>query len=345
MSIWIILSKDNSKATISTFTNYNENVILTKYIFKGDEPVNLGIDLYRWDDAAKKAWSEEPDPMPTKPTFGKDDKYFWVEYRFPAEATFPEGFQYIMLGAVKGVDYQTSLGDHTAGAVIENTKDSTIEIYVSLATSRDAADPFKEAKRLVNQAMNQGFDKVLAKHQEQWHSFWKKSYIDLTDEYLERLWYLNRYFLNCASKKGKVPPGLYGPWITNDHSLWHGDYHYNYNFMQTFWAAYACNTPELAWPYYEFTNSILPMCKKEAKEIYGMRGAKYPLSAYPNIMDHNPYPVIPWDRNMCLSAWAAQNYWWHYIYTLDENFLKEQAYPIMVECARFYQDFMKQGER
>ena len=335
---------DKNNATLSTFTSYQENLILTRYSYNGNEPLELTVDLLRLDDNAKEPWTKELKPMPMKPVFGQDGKFFWVRYRFPAEAMFPDGFEYVMFGVVKGGRYETSLADHRARAVIKGDKSDTIEIYVGVATSRDAKDPFVQAKRIVKTAMNKGFEQVLAKHKSHWHNYWSKSFIDMSDDFMEKMWYLNRYFLACCSKKGKVAPGLYGNWITTDVSPWHGDYHYNYNFMQTYWGVYACNTPELAWPYYDYTYRILPMAKKEAREIYDMRGAMYPLTGYPNAMERNPYPCFPWSRCMCLGAWAAQNFWWHYIYTLDDKFLRERAYPVMVECARFYQDFMKKED-
>ena len=342
---------DSAHANVSTLVNYPENLILTRYGFEGDKSLSLKVELHRWDDDAKLAWrlDDDPqgvqyhsDPMPTKPTFGHDGQYFWVRYKFRADKMFPNGFEYVMLGTIQGAHFETSLADHRAVATIKGRPKENVEIYVSVVTSRDAEHPLVEAKRIVDSAKQLGYERLVTAHKQCWNSYWRKSHIDLSDDQLEWYWYINRYLVNCANKRGKVAPGLYGPWITNDWSRWHGDYHYNYNFMQTYWGIYTCNTPELGWPYYDYTHRILPMCRKEAQEIYNMRGAKYPLTAYPNAMETNPYPCLPLDRSMCLSAWAAQNLYWHYRYTLDDEFLRERAYPVMADCARFYQDFMKE---
>ena len=42
---------------------------------------------------------------------------------------------------------------------------------------------------------------------------------------------IHRYILACASREGKIAPGLFGPWQTNDAAGWNGDYTLNYNFQ------------------------------------------------------------------------------------------------------------------
>ena len=39
-------------------------------------------------------------------------------------------------------------------------------------------------------------------------------------------------------------------------------------------------------------------------------------------------------------AWLCQHLWEHYLYTQDKEFLKNQAYPIMKEAARFFNAFL-----
>ncbi|MFN8008820.1 MAG: hypothetical protein U0V70_17700 [Terriglobia bacterium] len=68
------------------------------------------------------------------------------------------------------------------------------------------------------------------------------SRIELSDRVMERTWYQS-FSARCSSKKGKVAPGIFGNWLTADFAGWHGDYHLNYNFQQTFWGACAAITP------------------------------------------------------------------------------------------------------
>jgi len=327
---------EDSQIKISTFVAADKNLIPVRYSCQGKVELEFVMDLIRQINKSDKAVSS--------PDFGCDGKYFWIRHRLPADPLYPKGFEYVMMGAIEGLTYETVVASNCTRVFACGKEKCTFEIYLGVATSRDAEDPFREAGRIVDEAISKGYQTILEEHKDSWHSFWRKSFVNFSDEFMENLWYLNQYFLACCSKKGKVAPGLYGSWITNDSSSWHGDYHLDYNFEQQYWGVYASNHPELAHPYYDYIFEILPVAKREAADIYNCRGAKYPITAYPTAMERNPYPVFPWDRCMCLSAWAAQGFWWHYKYTLDEKFLRKRAYPVMVECARFYQDFLKKED-
>ena len=45
---------------------------------------------------ADKAFNGPLDP----PTSGKDGRYFWIRQQMPAEKTFPQGFEYVLMGVV-----------------------------------------------------------------------------------------------------------------------------------------------------------------------------------------------------------------------------------------------------
>jgi alpha-L-fucosidase 2 len=49
-------------------------------------------------------------------------------------------------------------------------------------------------------------------------------------------------------------------------------------------------------------------------------------------------PTCHWAAH---AAFVAQLFWWHYLYSQDETFLREVAHPFLIECARFYLDFLK----
>lgn len=324
---------ETTKVSLSAYVSALENVILGRYDYRGDRELDLTLDMYRWSDRY--------DDSMTEPVFGNDRKYFWIRHMLPADELFPEGFEYVLVGTIKGAEYETEAFSNTVRARISGKKKSRIDIYIAVVTSRDASDPLTEAKAIVDRTVSAGYDAVLSKHHDWWHSFWEKSFIILSDDLMENMWYLNQYFLACCSRQGKVAPGLYGNWITNDYSCWHGDYHLDYNFQQQYYGVYSSNHIELAWPYYETIIDNLPAAKQEAKQTYGCRGAKYPVCTYPIKMKPELFDRVVWDKIMCISAWVTQCFWWHYLYTLDETFLKEKAYPLMVECARFYQEYMK----
>jgi hypothetical protein len=189
------------------------------------------------------------------------------------------------------------------------------------------------------------FASAFAATEQVWRDYWSRSAVALDDEVLERTWYWNHYFFNCAAKAGVHCPGLFANWSYRKiGTAWHGDYHMNYNAQQPFWLPFSSNRVEKNLPYVELVEHLLPLSQKWAKEYYGLRGAYFPHSAYPVEMSMSPYPVPTWGWEICETPWAVQGLWWHYLYTMDEVFLRERAFGPIKEAVRFLVDYLKRPE-
>ena len=174
-----------------------------------------------------------------------------------------------------------------------------------------------------------------------WKEYWEKSGVDLADRFLEEIWYRNHYFFNCAVKEGVTCPGLFANWsLGNIGTAWHGDYHMNYNTQQPFWLPFSSNRLDKNLPYVDLVYHVLPVSKKWAKEYYGMRGAFFPHTTYPVEMTMNPYPVPTWGWEVFETPWTVQGLWWHYIYSMDVDFLKNRAFLPIKEAVLFLVDYM-----
>jgi hypothetical protein len=181
--------------------------------------------------------------------------------------------------------------------------------------------------------------------QQVWCDYWNRSGVALDDEFLERVWYWNHYFFNCAAKSGVNCPGLFANWSYRDiGTAWHGDYHMNYNTEQPFWLPFSSNRVEKNLPYVELVERLLPLSQKSAREYYGLRGAYFPHSAYPVEMTMSPYPVPTWGWEICETPWAVQGLWWHYLYTMDKDFLRQRAFDPIRDAVLFLVDYMKRPE-
>ncbi|NIA32030.1 MAG: hypothetical protein GWP06_19245, partial [Actinobacteria bacterium] len=186
---------------------------------------------------------------------------------------------------------------------------------------------------------------AFAKSSQIWQDFWARSAVQLGDSFLEKIWYHNLYFINCSVKAGATCPGLFANWSYNKiGTAWHGDYHFNYNLQQPFWVTFSSNHVDKNLPYVDLIDRILPMSQRWAKEYYGLRGAYFPHSAYPVDMTMNPYPVPTWGWEVCETPWAVQSLWWHYLYTMDQDFLKNRAYIPIKNAVLFLVDYMKRPE-
>ena len=178
-----------------------------------------------------------------------------------------------------------------------------------------------------------------------WKHYWNKSGVKLSDQFLERMWYHNLYFLNCATKEEATTPGLFANWSYNKiGTAWHGDYHMNYNTQQPFWVTFSSNHLEKNLPYVNLIESLMPVSKRWANEYYELPGAYFPHSAFPVDMSMNPYPVPTWGWEICETPWAVQGLWWHYLYSGDIEFLRTRAFQPIKEAVVFLVAYMQRPE-
>ncbi|HBE41886.1 MAG TPA: hypothetical protein DDW27_11905, partial [Bacteroidales bacterium] len=178
-----------------------------------------------------------------------------------------------------------------------------------------------------------------------WQDYWNKSGVKLSDQFLEKIWYHNLYFLNCATKDGVTTPGLFANWSYNNiGTAWHGDYHMNYNTQQPFWVTFSSNHLEKNLPYVSLIEFLMDVSTRWAKEYYELPGAYFPHSAYPVDMTMNPYPVPTWGWEVCETPWSVQGLWWHYLYSGDVEYLKNRAYGPIKAAVQFLVAYMKRPE-
>ncbi|MDR1818436.1 MAG: glycoside hydrolase N-terminal domain-containing protein [Puniceicoccales bacterium] len=190
------------------------------------------------------------------------------------------------------------------------------------------------------------FDTAFAASKNVWREYWEKSSVEFAgDAFLERIWYWNHYFFNCATKAGATCPGLFANWsLGSIGTAWHGDYHMNYNTQQPFWLPFASNRLDKNLPYVSLVHHLLPVSKSWAKNYYKMRGAFFPHSAYPVDMTILPYPVPTWGWEVFETPWTVQGLWWHYLYSQDLQFLKEQAFEPIKAATEFLIDYIKRPD-
>ena len=192
---------------------------------------------------------------------------------------------------------------------------------------------------------NSGFTASLDTSTRVWKEYWEKSGVVLDDDLLEKIWYNNLYFFNCAVKDGVNTPGLFANWSYNNiGTAWHGDYHMNYNTQQPFWLTFSSNHLEKNLSYVNLIEFLYPLSKKWAKEYYNLPGAYFPHSAYPVDMTMNSYPVPHWGWEICETPWAVQGLWWHYLYSGDTEYLKSRAYEPIKAAVEFLVAYMKRPE-
>jgi alpha-L-fucosidase 2 len=226
----------------------------------------------------------------------------------------------------------------------ESSGPQPLRFDLMMRTSRDHADPARNAAQEVQRLAAAPVEELQRETEVRWRGFWSRSAVEFEDKELERIWYHNQYFLACCLREGRVCPGLFGNWTSGKiGTAWHGDYHMNYNTQQVFWGVFSSNHVDQHFPYVDLVEKLLPMSEAFARDHFGLPGAFFPHSAYPVPSQVMPYPVPPWGYEVCETPWTVQSVWWHYLYTLDRDFLK-RAYPLLRAAARFLAAYVKKGD-
>ena len=203
-------------------------------------------------------------------------------------------------------------------------------------------------------------EKLKADHKNWWTDWYGKSRIALGDKELESFWYGQVYLLGSCVRPGKLPPGLYGIWVTTDSPLWHNDFHMNYNYVATCYGCYASNRCNAADSMPDPLLDYLPRAVRNAKEnlqkIDSCKGRFYKNTrAYldsradlaDGIDDAALFPVAlgPWGvsaegddslwSQVSDGAFQCAFFCTHWEYTLDREYLKK-VFPLLDKTANFF---------
>ena len=99
--------------------------------------------------------------------------------------------------------------------------------------------------------------------------------------------------------------------------------------------------------YFDWIESLVPDFHSNAKNIYGMRGAHYPIaptkdSGVFTMYDHADSTGETWPHAYWISAggWVVRPFWDYYLITGDLDFLRNRMVPIYKDLALFYEDYL-----
>jgi len=367
-------TKADARANLSAFLHRTRNLFVIRGDYSGlTQP--LQIQLFRHQDTtpqgtsiaalanyggnAQYDYSQDPDNSPLPhPEAGQDGHFFWIRQQFPADKTFPRGFEYVLVGALDGVAAPLAAESHTASVGVKATvhpiddqayarmpgylkevriatervdnaasgslatatvpsPEAAFTLLLTVVTTRDAADPLAAAKRLLTDALAQGADSLAVES------------MTASEDAIAR-WRNSRVMHYNATSCSYL-----------DATPWHGDYHWNEGYLTHEIVAGRAAELEQRFRLFE---EMLPALKRNAREVYHCNGAAFSLVHYPIRADRVVYSNFTWEWGIENTALMLQPFWQVYQYTQDIDFLRERAYPMMLECARFYADYVTKGD-
>lgn len=274
-----------------------------------------------------------------------------------------EGVKFRTLVSAQSPDGQVKASENG----LEITGAKTIYLKLVTATSFYHHDFEQVADAQLEKISFKSWGELLSAHEREYQSLFNRMNLslgteseDLTptdqriahvkngqvDLHLEKLLFdFGRYLLISSSRPGTNPANLQGLWNQHIAAPWNADYHLNINLQMNYWPAEVTGLSELHLPLFDFVDGLIENGKKAASTNFGMRGAMLPhttdLWKIPFLQAATAY----WGSWIGAGAWLGRHYWEHYLFTGDEKFLKEMAFPAFEQIAQFYSDWLMTDPR
>ncbi|MBR2473633.1 MAG: glycoside hydrolase N-terminal domain-containing protein [Clostridia bacterium] len=153
-----------------------------------------------------------------------------------------------------------------------------------------------------------------------------------------------RYLTVAGSRKGSQAMNLQGIWNPHFFAPWQSNYTVNINTQMNYFPTLAIGLPEMYQPLIDLIKGVSKMGVETAKQYYGVDGW---VCHHNTDLWRSTQPVAgsaQWLFWNACGAWLCHHLYEYYEYTLDKDYLRKTAYPIMRESARFYLSQLEDSE-
>lgn len=269
------------------------------------------------------------------------------------------GSSYLSVYTQKGKVSATAKGISVSNA-------DEVTLYLSAATNfRNYKDvsgqPNAICKQVMQAVKGKTYQAVKAAHIADYHRYFNTFTINLgggadaalpTDERIRRFektfdpsllalytQYARYLLISCSRPDSKLPANLQGIWNDQIVPAWGSKFTTNINLEMNYWPVDELNLSPCAQPLINMVKGLSIAGRQTAKINYNLPGW---------IVHHNTdiwlgtAPINASNHGIWVSggAWLCHSMWEHYLFTRDEKFLREQAYPAMKACAGFFNGFL-----
>ncbi|MGY4690976.1 glycoside hydrolase family 95 protein [Salibacterium sp. K-3] len=221
-------------------------------------------------------------------------------------------------------------------------------------------EPSEVIDNVFDNAILKSYPELFHRHKEDYQLLFHRVTFDLkdskkyentpTDERIQRygaqdkgliklLFHYARYLMIASSREGTQPATLQGIWNKDIRAPWSSNYTLNINAEMNYWASELLNLPECHLPFLNYIEDLAAAGKYTAAVHYGCRGwtAHHNSDIWRHTAPVGDYghgdPV--WALWPMGGVWLTRHLWEHYLYTMDETYLKNRAYPILKQAALF----------
>ncbi|MBN2311724.1 MAG: glycoside hydrolase family 95 protein [Candidatus Hydrogenedentes bacterium] len=233
-------------------------------------------------------------------------------------------------------------------------------LLLAAASSYRGTDPDAACRAWLDAAAGKSYAQLREAHVADHRALFERVDLDLgtsdaeglpTDERLElmqaggvdpglvaRYFQYGRYLLMGSSRPGDLPANLQGLWNEHMNAPWNSDYHTNINLQMNYWPAEVANLAECHLPLIDYMDSLVASGQRTATVHYGCRG--WVVHHLSDLFGFTTPADGVWGIWPVGAAWLCQHAYEHYLFTGDDAFLAERAYPLMKGGALFMLDFL-----
>lgn len=279
-------------------------------------------------------------------------------------------------GKIGRVRFQTQVLPKVEGGTVSSENNiikirnaHSVTIFVSIGTNVNSykdisGDEVQKASNNLNKVYARSFDAVKAEHISNYQKYFNRVSLNLgtsdaalkptnkrvedfnkgNDPSLTSLYFqFGRYLLISSSFPGSQPANLQGKWNAKLNPAWDSKYTININTEMNYWPAEVTDLPEMHKPLFEMLKDLSVTGQESARQMYKARGWNVHHNTdqwrITGLVDGGFYGMWPMG-----GAWLTQHLWQHYLYTGDEQFLKE-FYPVLKGAALYYVDVLQEEPR
>ena len=147
-----------------------------------------------------------------------------------------------------------------------------------------------------------------------------------------------RYLLISSSRPGSQPANLQGIWNYQVTPPWSSNWTSNINIQMNYWPSETCNLGDCTEPLTALIADLSKTGARAAQETYGLPGwvSHHNIDVWRAANPVGAGVGQPTWANWCMSGpWLCAHLYEHYRFTLDREFLRTRAYPLMKGSAEF----------
>lgn len=279
----------------------------------------------------------------------------------------------------KGMFFEAQLKPIVTGEGKCEITDAGIHVYdaddvyfvLSMATSfngfkkspsREGIDVSAKASMILDNALKRSYSELRQRHEDDYHTLFNRVSLNLPSDNEQKsqptkarieafsakgdpdlaamFFQFGRYLMISGSRPGGQPLNLQGIWNKDTIPAWNCGYTVNINTEMNYWPAEPTNLSECTEPLFKMLQELYVSGSETAKSMYGMRGwvVHHNTSIWRETMPNDNVPTASfWPM---AQGWLCSHLWEHYLFTQDEEFLVNEAYPLMKGAAEFYSDWL-----